>query len=38
LINLKGKDSIASVAKVPISEENGNGEVIEGEELEHSEE
>ncbi len=39
LINLKGKDSIASVAKVPISEDtNGNGEIAEGEELEHSEE
>ncbi len=38
LINLKGKDSIASVAKVPISEENGNGEIEEGEELEHNEE
>ena len=40
LINLKGKDSIASVAKVPISEvenENGNDEVVEGEELNHSE-
>jgi DNA gyrase subunit A len=38
LINLKGKDSIASVAKVPISEDtNGDGELIEGEELEQSE-
>ena len=36
LINLKGKDSIASVAKVPISE-NGNGELAEGEELEQNE-
>jgi len=36
LINLKGKDSIASVAKVPISEVE-NGEVVEGEEINQSE-